>query len=320
MDYRKLGKTGLDVSPICFGGNVFGWTLDQSASFTMLDALEAQGINFIDTADAYSTWVPGNTGGDSEKILGNWFKASGKRDKVILATKVGKPTCGEAGGLKEAYILKAVDASLQRLQTDYIDLYQAHDDDKNTPLEETLGAFDKLVKAGKVRAIGASNYEGARLVEALEVSKKNGFAAYATLQPLYNLYDREAFETDLAPVCLEHGIAVINFFALASGFLSGKYRTEDDLKKYSSRGERVRKYLNPRGLRILDALDSVAKETGASPSTVAVAWLLRKPAVAAPIASATSAEQLAALVAAASLPLSDDALARLDAASAPARG
>ena len=316
MDYRKLGKTGLDVSPVCFGGNVFGWTLDEAASFKMLDAMAAQGINFIDTADAYSTWVPGNTGGDSEKIIGNWFKASGKRDKVILATKVGKPACGEAGGLKAAYILKAVDASLQRLQTDYIDLYQAHDDDKSTPLEETLGAFDKLVRAGKVRAIGASNYEGARLAEALDVSKQHGLAAYATLQPLYNLYDREDFERDLAPVCLEHGVAVINFFSLASGFLSGKYRGEDDLKKYSARGERVRKYLNPRGLRILDALDSVAKETASSPSTVALAWLLRQPAVTSPIASATSDAQLASLVAAASLKLSDDAVARLSAASA----
>jgi aryl-alcohol dehydrogenase-like predicted oxidoreductase len=315
MKQRKLGKTGLNVAPITFGGNVFGWTLDTPASMRILDSLADNGLNFIDTADAYSTWVPGNSGGESERILGKWFKQSGKRDKVVLATKVGHPTTGLPGGLKADYIVKAVDASLQRLNTDYIDLYQAHKDDASTPLEETLGAFDKLVKAGKVRAIGASNYSAARLTQALDVSKANGLAAFATLQPQYNLYDRRDFEAELEQCCLDNDIAVINYYSLASGFLSGKYRTEADTKD-SARGARVKNYLDARGLRVLEALDAVAAQYRSSPASVALAWLLNRPAVTAPIASATSDKQLAALVEATRLELSKEAIEVLDRASA----
>lgn len=216
MTYRSLGTTGLQVFPITFGGNVFGWTLDETASFGILDALADRGMNFIDTADAYSRWVPGNQGGESETIIGNWFKRTGRRDRVILATKVGKAALGSQGGLSAAYIEKAVEGSLRRLQTDYIDLYQAHDDDAATPLEESLAAFDRLVKAGKVRAIGASNYTAARFQEALDVSRANGLAAYATLQPEYNLIERRQFETELAPVALRNQVAVINYYALVA--------------------------------------------------------------------------------------------------------
>ncbi|MDX3906458.1 MAG: aldo/keto reductase [Pigmentiphaga sp.] len=315
MTYRSLGTTGLQVFPITFGGNVFGWTLDETASFRILDALADRGMNFIDTADAYSRWVPGNQGGESETIIGNWFKRTGKRDRVILATKVGKAALGSPGGLSAAYIEKAVEGSLRRLQTDYIDLYQAHDDDTGTPLEESLAAFDKLVRAGKVRAIGASNYTAARFQEALDVSRANGLAAYATLQPEYNLVERKAFETELAPVVLKNQVAVINYYALASGFLSGKYRTAADLEG-KARGARVGGYLNERGLRILDALDQVAAQCRSTPAAVALAWLLYQPAVTAPIASATSEAQLDSLQAAASLKLEPEALDRLTRASA----
>ncbi|GAA0503699.1 aldo/keto reductase [Pigmentiphaga daeguensis] len=315
MTYRPLGTTGLQVFPIAFGGNVFGWTLDEAASFGILDALADRGMNFIDTADAYSRWVPGNQGGESETIIGNWFKRSGKRDRVILATKVGKPALDNPGGLSAAYIEKAVEGSLRRLRTDYIDLYQAHDDDAATPLEESLAAFDRLVKAGKVRAIGASNYTAARFQEALDVSRANGFAAYATLQPEYNLIERQAFETELAPVALRNQVAVINYYALASGFLSGKYRTAADLEG-KARGSRVGTYLNERGLRILEALDQVAQRHGSTPAAVALAWLLHQPAVTAPIASATSAAQLDSLQAAATLALDAESLDLLSKASA----
>jgi len=315
MTHRALGATGLQVFPITFGGNVFGWTLDEAASFRILDALAGRGMNFIDTADAYSRWVPGNQGGESETIIGNWFKRTGKRNSVILATKVGKPALGNPGGLSAAYIEKAVEGSLRRLQTDYIDLYQAHDDDADTPLEESLAAFDKLVRAGKVRAIGASNYTAARFQQALDVSQANGLAAYATLQPEYNLVERQAFETELAPVALKNRIAVINYYALASGFLSGKYRTAADLEG-KARGGRVASYLNERGLRILAALDEVAAQYRSTPAAVALAWLLHQPAVTAPIASATSEAQLDSLEAAAHLALGQEALDLLTRASA----
>ncbi len=314
MEKRELGKSGIMVDPFCFGGNVFGWTADEKTSFELLDAYTANGFDFIDTADVYSTWVPGNKGGDSEAIIGKWLKRSSKRDKVIIATKVGKPMGSDKKGLSKKYINQAVEDSLKRLKTDYIDLYQSHDDDKGTPLAESLEAFTELIKAGKVRAIGASNYIGARLSEAIEVSKKNGLASYQTLQPEYNLYSREGYETDLEPVCLENNIGVITYYSLASGFLSGKYRSENDLSK-SQRGGGIKKFLNPRGLRILDALDQVAKEYNTVPASVALAWLIARPGVTAPIASATNVSQLKEILNAATIRLSEEAIELLTIAS-----
>jgi aryl-alcohol dehydrogenase-like predicted oxidoreductase len=312
---RALGRSGLQVSPLCFGGNVFGWTVDEATSFSLLDAWVDAGFNFVDTADVYSIWAPGHTGGESETIIGKWFKQGGKRSRVVLATKVGKPMGEGKVGLKPAYIRQAVEDSLRRLQTDYIDLYQSHDDDAATPLEETLEAFASLIKAGKVRAIGASNYTAPRLAEALEISLKHGLPRYESLQPLYNLYDRAVFEDALEPLCVKNGIGVLNFYALAAGFLTGKYRTEADAQK-SARGKNTTaKYLNERGLRILAALDTVAARTGATPARVATAWLLARPSVTSPIASATSLEQLNELVAATQLKLDADALDMLNQAS-----
>jgi len=309
------GIRGLQVSPLCLGGNVFGWTIDEAASFRVLDAFVDGGFNFIDTADMYSRWKPGNQGGESETIIGNWFRTSGKRGKVVLATKVGKDMGEGRLGLKRAYIMQAVEASLKRLQTDYIDLYQSHDDDSSTPLEESLAAFDQLVKEGKVRAIGASNYLGTRLQEAIETSRRHGIAEYVCVQPHYNLYERADFEQNLAPVCLATGISVIPYFSLASGFLTGKYRSEDDLAK-SARGQGVKKYLNDRGFRILAALDAVAKDHNATQAQVALAWLKAQPAVAAPIASATTVEQVEELLGAARLALEPGAIKTLTEASA----
>ena len=317
MNTRPLGRSGLQVSPICLGGNVFGWTADEATSFKLLDAWVDAGMNFIDTADVYSRWVPGHTGGESESVIGRWLEKSGKRDKIVLATKVGKDMGDGKVGLAPAYIRSAVEASLKRLQTDVIDLYQSHDDDPKTPLADTLGAYADLIKAGKVRAIGASNFTAPRLAEALTVSKQHGLPRYECLQPLYNLVERPAFEAELETVCLEHGIGVINFFALASGFLSGKYRSEADLGK-SPRGQGVKKYLNERGLRVLAALDVAAQRHGATPSQVALAWQIARPSITAPIASATSLEQLAGLVGAARLQLDAEALRAIDVASATA--
>jgi len=269
-------------------------------------------LNFIDTADVYSSWVPGHTGGESETILGNWFKKTGKRDQVILATKVGIEK-----GLAPNYIQEAVEDSLRRLQTDYIDLYQAHKDDPKTPLEHTLGAFDRLIQQGKVRFIGASNYSGARVREALEVSKENGLPAYQTLQPHYNLLEREKYEADLAPVAQEYGLGVIPYFSLASGFLTGKYRSKADLAG-KTRGGMVEKYLNDRGLDVLQTLDSIAKTHNSTPARVALAWLLARPGITAPIASATTADQLNELVGASELSLERSAIEKLSAASAAA--
>jgi len=315
MDHRKLGKTDLDVASLAFGGNVFGWTLDEAASFRLLDEMVDAGLNFIDTADVYSNWVHGNRGGESETILGRWFKKGGKRKQVVLATKVGSEMGPGEKGLSKAYIRQAVEASLRRLQTDYIDLYQAHVDDPATPLEETLSAFDQLVREGKVRAIGASNYSAERLSEALAVSEANALASYATIQPLYNLYDRADFEADLAPTCEEQGIAAISYFSLASGFLSGKYRSAADLVGHARAGM-VGKYLDKRGLHILTALDEVSNALGSTPATVALGWLMRRPAVAAPIASATSSVQLKALIAATEIRLSQADMDYLTEASA----
>ena len=315
MPKRELGRSGLQVSPLCLGGNVFGWTADEATSFKVLDAWVDAGMNFIDTADVYSRWLPGHRGGESETIIGKWIKRSGKRDRVVLATKVGKDMGDGKIGLAPAYIRNAVEASLKRLQTDVIDLYQSHDDDSKVPLADTLGAYADLIRAGKVRAIGASNFTAARLSEALAVSRAHGLPRYECLQPLYNLMERPAFEAELEAVCVEHGLGVITFFALASGFLSGKYRSEADLAK-SARGHGVKKYLNPRGLRVLDALDAVAKRLGATAAQVAIAWQIARPSVTAPIASATSLAQLADLVAAACLTLDADAVRSLNEASA----
>jgi aryl-alcohol dehydrogenase-like predicted oxidoreductase len=315
MQTRKLGGSGLEVSPVCLGGNVFGWTADEPASFAILDAFVGAGFNFIDTADVYSRWAPGHKGGESETVLGNWFKRSGNRKKVILATKVGIELAPDKQGLSKAYILRAVEDSLQRLQTDYIDLYQSHIDDPKARLEDTLAAYDQLIKQGKVRAIGASNYTGKRLAEALTVSKKRGLARYECLQPHYNLYERAGYETDLEPVCLQEGLGVIPYFALAGGFLTGKYRSESDLGK-GSRGPMVKKYLDPRGFRILAALDQVSAKLHSTPGKVAIAWLIARPSITAPIASATSVEQLKDLVDAANLQLDPASIEALNEASA----
>jgi len=308
---RPLGRSSLEVSPICLGGNVFGWTVDEPMSFRLLDAWVDAGMNFVDTADVYSRWVPGHAGGESETILGKWFRQSGKRNRVVLATKVGKPMGDNDKGLSKAYIRRAVEASLRRLKTEVIDLYQSHDDDAATPLEETLTTFADLIKEGKVRAIGASNYNGSRLGLALETSKRLGVPRYESLQPLYNLVERENFERELEPVCREHGIGVINFYALASGFLTGKYRSQADLGK-SVRGSGAGKYLNERGLAVLGALDAVAANVGATPAQVALAWQIARPGITAPIASATSPAQLAGLVDAAALTLDTPSIELID--------
>jgi aryl-alcohol dehydrogenase-like predicted oxidoreductase len=316
MKKRKLGNSGLEVAPLALGGNVFGWTIDEPASFQVLDAFLAAGFNFVDTADMYSTWKPGNKGGESETIIGNWMKKSANRKKVLVATKVGMDLGASMKGLSKDYIFRAAEASLRRLQTDYIDLYQAHTDDATVPLQETLEAFGQLVKQGKVRAIGASNYQAPRLSEALDVSKKHGLPRYESLQPLYNLYDRADYEAALEPVCRENGVGVIPYYSLASGFLTGKYRGEGDLAK-SARGAGVKKYLNERGFRILAALEQMAKKYNSTPAKVSLAWLLTRPTITAPIASATNVAQLRELVDATNLNLDRESVQLLDQASAP---
>jgi aryl-alcohol dehydrogenase-like predicted oxidoreductase len=318
MQYRPLGRSALSVSPICLGGNVFGWTADERTSFSLLDAWVDAGFNFIDTADVYSRWAPGHQGGESETVIGKWIKQNGKRDKVVIATKVGFDMGEGKGGLSPKWIAQAVEDSLRRLQVDCIDLYQAHKDDEATPLDATLEAFAKLIKAGKVRAIGASNYSAPRLAEALEVSGRLGLPRYESLQPLYNLYDRAVFERELQPLCLKEEVGVINFYALAAGFLSGKYREKEDASKSLRGANTVGKYLNERGLKILAALDEVSKRTGAPPARIAVAWVMAQPGITAPIASASNLEQVAELVKAAQLSLDAQALGLLDRASAQA--
>lgn len=314
-EHRSLGRTGIQVPTLTFGGNVFGWTVDQKTSFSLLDALVEKGLYFIDTADVYSRWAPGNQGGESETIIGNWLKQSGKRDKIVLATKVGIEMGPDKKGLAPAYIRQAVEDSLRRLQADTIDLYQAHRDDQETPLQATLETFDALIKEGKVRAIGASNYSAERLSEALKISGEQGLARYETLQPEYNLYDREEYESGLEQVAEEHGLGVINYYSLASGFLSGKYRTKEDASK-SKRGDGVvEKYLNKRGLQILAALDQVAEANSATPTQVALAWQIARPSITAPIVSVTSLSQLDELTKAASLTLSEEDIRALSEAS-----
>lgn len=317
MNMRSLGRSGISVPPLCLGGNVFGWTADERQSFAVLDAAFEAGLTFIDTADVYSRWAPGHVGGESETIIGRWMKERGARDRLVLATKVGMDMGEGKVGLKPAYIRQAVEDSLRRLQTDRIDLYQAHKDDPDTPQEETLAAFAELVKAGKVRAIGASNFSADRFRDALQISERLGLPRYETMQPEYNLYTRMEYETGLEPVCRDHHVAVIPFFGLAAGFLTGKYRSEADLGK-SPRGERsIGRYLNPRGFAILEALDRVAERHGATPARVALAWLMARQSITAPIASATSPAQVRELAAATQLKLSPEEIGQLDDASAP---
>jgi aryl-alcohol dehydrogenase-like predicted oxidoreductase len=314
MNKRKLGSSGLEVYPLALGGNVFGWTADEKTSFEILDAFVAEGFSLIDTADVYSVWAPGHAGGESEAIIGKWLKRSGRRNDVIIATKVGMEMAPDKKGLSRAHIMRSVEDSLGRLQTDYIDLYQSHTDDPETPLEETAVAFATLVEQGKVRAIGASNFNAERLSDALQLSEKEGFPAYQTLQPHYNLYERADYETKLEPLCLEKGIGVINYFSLASGFLTGKYRSEEDLSK-SPRGRRTKQYLNDRGFRILAALDRVAADHQSNPARVALAWLMSRSSITAPIASATNLGQLEDLIASTRLELDGSSIELLNEAS-----
>ena len=317
MHLRPLGRSGLQVAPLAFGGNVFGWSADEATSFSLLDAFVDAGFNLVDTADVYSRWVPGHSGGESETVIGKWLRKSGKRHAVVIATKVGMDMGHGNQGLSRQHIAKSIDASLKRLNTDHVDLYQSHSDDAATSFEETLEAYAKLIEAGKVRAIGASNHTAARLAAALDVSERDGLPRYESLQPHYNLVERALFETDLEAVCLQRGVGVINYYGLASGFLSGKYRSEADLDKSKARGGSAKKYLTPKGLGVLAALDEVARRYEVSPATVAIAWLIARRAITAPIASATSIAQLNELLAAASLDLDAEAIGRLDAASEP---
>lgn len=321
---RPLGRSGLNVAPLAFGGNVLGWTADEATSFAVLDAFVESGFNLIDTADVYSRWAPGHQGGESEAVIGRWLQARGPamRDRVVIATKVGMPMGDEGsgrGGLSRRWIRQAVHDSLSRLQVERIDLYQAHKDDPDTPLEEALGAFAELIAEGKVRAIGASNYSGARMAEALATSVRLGLPRYESLQPHYNLMERADYEATLEPLVRAEQIGVINYFALARGFLTGKYRSDADLGK-SVRGGGVKAYLDARGHAVLGALDAVAAEHGgarATPAQVALAWQMARHGITAPIASATSVPQWQELAAAASLQLTAAQIARLDAASRP---
>lgn len=316
MELRALGRTGLSISPVVFGGNVFGWTADEKTSFDMLDRFFAAGFNTIDTADSYNRWVPGHVGGESETIIGNWLKRGGvSRDKAIIVTKVGSDMGQGKKDLSAKWILEEVENSLRRLQTDYIDLYLAHWPDETTPYEETLGAFAKLKEAGKIRAIGCSNLDARMLQDSFDAAERAGLPRYDVLQPQYNLYDRGSFEGPLAELCIREEIGVINYYGLASGFLTGKYRDTADTEG-KARGARALTYLNDKGLRILAALDEVAVETNTEPASIALAWLIQRPGVTAPIASATSVEQLEAIIAAGNLTLSDDQMKMLNEAGA----
>lgn len=313
MIKRRLGNSSLEIGPLVFGGNVFGWTADEPTSFKLLDAFVASGLNMIDTADVYSKWIPGHVGGESETVIGNWLAQRGGRDKVLIATKLGVEIGPGEQGLSKAYMMKAVERSLARLKTDYIDLYQAHRDDTETPMEETLAAFGELIKSGKVRAIGASNFKADRLAEALRISAARGLPRYESLQPWYNLYDRFDFEGELASLCQHENIGVIPYFSLASGFLTGKYRTEKDVEG-TARGYRTKGMLNERGFRILKALDTVSADIGATPAQISLAWLVAR-GVTAPIASATNLKQFEELLGATTLKLTPDAVRLLNDAS-----
>ncbi len=315
MDKRRLGSTGFDVAPLALGGNVFGWTADESTSFAVLDRFAGAGFNLIDTADSYSRWASGHQGGESETVIGRWIARRGRHDDVVIATKVGSDMGQGHKVLRKDYILQAAEASLHRLQVDCIDLYQSHWDDENTPFEETLTAYDQLIRQGKVKAIGASNLTAPRLRQALDAARAHGLPRYATLQPHYNLYERASFEGELQALCVREGIGVITYFSLAAGFLTGKYRSAADFGK-SARGEGMKKFMNARGMGILDALAAVAMRLGATSAQVALAWLMARPGVTAPIASATSVTQLDELLRAATLVLDAEAMQALDAASA----
>jgi aryl-alcohol dehydrogenase-like predicted oxidoreductase len=306
MEKRNLGRSGIRVAPFAFGGNVFGWTVNESMAFKLLDEFKSSGFNLIDTADVYSTWVPGNKGGESETIIGQWLSSRKNRKDVIIATKLGKPMGPGKLGLSAKYIRQAIEDSLKRLQTDYIDLYQSHDDDPHTPMEETLSTFTELIKEGKVRAIGASNFTDDRLAQALTISKANSYARYESLQPPYNLYNR-SIEKDLQPLCIKEEIGIISYYALASGFLTGKYRTENDLNK-SVRGQGIKKYLDSKGKKILSALDEVSTKYKTYPATIALAWLMSRPAVVAPIASATNEAQLKDLLKSVEITLDEESI------------
>jgi aryl-alcohol dehydrogenase-like predicted oxidoreductase len=314
MEHRKLGKSSIEVAPLAFGGNVFGWTADQAMSFRLLDGFVAAGFNFIDTADVYARWAPGNSGGESETIIGNWLKARGNRAKVVIATKLGIEMAPGKKGLSRAYMMQAVEASLHRLQTDYIDLYQSHRDDPDTSIEETLAAYQTLIQQGKVRIIGASNFTAPRLAASLETSARLGLPRYETLQPHYNLVERSGFEGELEALCLKETVGVIGYYSLASGFLTGKYRTAADTSG-RVRGAGAAKYLNEQGFRTLAALDEVAQAHDAKPGQIALAWLIARPSVTAPIVSATSLDQLAELVKVPEIKLTPAEIARIDVAS-----
>ncbi|MEO8935755.1 MAG: aldo/keto reductase [Burkholderiaceae bacterium] len=317
MKLRPLGRSGLHVAPLAFGGNVFGWSADEATSFSLLDAFVDAGFDLIDTADVYSRWVPGHSGGESETMIGKWLRKSGKRHSVTIATKVGMDMGNDNKGLSRHRIARSIDASLKRLQTDHVDLYQSHADDAEVSFEETLEAYAKLIEAGKVRAIGASNFTAERLSAALDVSERDGLPRYESLQPHYNLVERGLFEKELEPLCVARGLGVINYYGLASGFLSGKYRSEADLGKSNARGDSAKKYLDAKGFGVLAALDDVGRRYGVSPATVAIAWLIARPSITAPIASATSVAQLKESMAGATLGLDGAAIAQLDAASEP---
>jgi len=313
MQLRALGRSGLQVAPLAFGGNVFGWTADEATSFELLDAFVDAGFNLVDTADVYSRWVADHSGGESETVIGRWLQRSGKRQRIVLATKVGMDMGGGHTGLSARHIRRSIEGSLRRLQTDHVDLYQAHQDDANTPLEETLAAFAELIREGKVRAIGASNYNAARLDEALQTSARLQLPRYESLQPLYNLMER-AYAAELEPLARREGLGVIPYSGLASGFLTGKYRRAADAAQSPRGGNIVKKYLDPRGQRMLDTLDGAAGSLRATPAQVALAWLMARPGLTAPIASATSLAQLSELIGAAQLQLDAATIAALDAA------
>jgi aryl-alcohol dehydrogenase-like predicted oxidoreductase len=314
MDKRKLGNTGFEVAPIAFGGNVFGWTADEAMSFRLLDAFVAAGFNLIDTADSYSRWATGHKGGESETIIGRWIARRGHHDDVIIATKVGSDMGHGHKILRKDYILKAAEASLSRLQVECIDLYQSHWDDESTPFEDVLSAYDQLIRQGKVKAIGASNLSAARLKQALETSKSHDLPRYETLQPHYNLYERASFEGELQELCIRENIGVITYFSLAAGFLTGKYRSEADFAK-SARGPGMKKFMNARGMKILDALDEVAKRYDATPAQISLAWLMARPGVTAPIASATNLDQLQEILGSTEIKFDSEAIEMLDTAS-----
>ncbi len=295
MQKRELGKSGIYVAPISFGGNVFGWTVDKKQSFKILDAFAEAGFDFIDTADTYSWWVPGNVGTESETIIGEWLAQRNNRENIVISTKVGSQNNEHPVNVSKEFIVKNVEGSLKRLKTDYIDLYQTHFDDENTPVEETLSAFQQLIKEGKVRAIGTSNMSPSRILESLAASEKEGLPRYQTLQPQYNLLERDSFENELQEIAEKNSMGVINYYSLASGFLTGKYRSKNDLNK-SQRGGAVEKYLNEKGFKVLNALDKISEKHSTTPATISLAWLLARPNITAPIVSATSLKQLEAII------------------------